>query len=121
CVDAALAEHPGPVVLVPVPSRRSAVRARGHDCLVELTRTAAALLTAAGRPARAARVLRPYGAVADQTGLSAGQRSANLAGAMRCPAHLVRRLVRRTPVAHLVVCDDIITTGSTLREAQRAL
>jgi predicted amidophosphoribosyltransferase len=57
--------------------------------------------------------------VADQAGLDAGQRQANLAGSMTSPARAVRRQAGRR--AHIVVCDDVITTGATAREAQRAL
>ena len=57
----------------------------------------------------------------DQSGLDAAGRAANLAGSMHCPSPGVRRLARRVPGARLVVCDDVLTTGSTAREAQRAL
>jgi predicted amidophosphoribosyltransferase len=40
---------------------------------------------------------------------------------MCCPTSSLRRLVRRSPEAVLVVCDDVLTTGATAREAQRAL
>ncbi|KAA1426990.1 ComF family protein [Nocardioides antri] len=121
---AAAAESSGaaptaPVVLVPVPSRPAAVRARGHDPTLATTRRAARVLRAAGRPAVVGRLLRTRPGVADQAGLDAGQRHANLAGSMASPAGAVRRLAGLR--AHVVVCDDVITTGATAREAQRAL
>ena len=104
-----------PVRLVPVPSRRAAVRSRGHDPLLRITRHAAARLRAQGVPAAVARLLRPARAVRDQAGLDAADRAVNLAGSLRAarPAGACR-----TPV---VVVDDVLTTGSTAREAQRAL
>jgi predicted amidophosphoribosyltransferase len=121
-VAAAVAGLPpgdAPLALVPVPSRPAAVRARGHDPTLAMTRIAAAELRSAGRAAVIARLLRSRPGVADQAGLTAGQRHANLAGSMACPASAVRRL--RLPRAHVVVCDDVLTTGATAREAQRAL
>ena len=106
------------VVLVPVPSRRTVVRARGHDPLLRLTRHAAARLRRHGQPAAVHRLLRPARAVRDQAGLDAGDRAANLAGSLRATA------AARPGHPHrpgLVVVDDVITTGATAREAQRAL
>jgi predicted amidophosphoribosyltransferase len=69
--------------------------------------------------ATVAPLLRSRGGVADQAGLGADERAANLAGSLWCPS---RRLARWAGRAGLVVvCDDVITTGTTLREAQRAL
>lgn len=112
--------HPGTgrLVLVPVPSRSAVVRRRGHDPLLRVTRHAAARLRAGGTEAVVGRVLRSARVTRDQAGLGAADRAANLAGSIVC---------RRTPPAGLpegarvVVVDDVITTGSTLREAQRAL
>jgi predicted amidophosphoribosyltransferase len=117
--DAAGVPADGPVVLVPVPSRPAAVRARGHDPTLAMTTRAARLLRASGRPAAVGRLLRTRPGVADQAGLDAGQRHANLAGSMASPARAVRRLAGLR--AHVLVCDDVITTGATAREAQRAL
>ncbi|WP_188113265.1 ComF family protein [Nocardioides humilatus] len=107
-----------PLVLVPVPSRPAAVRARGHDPTLAMARRAARVL----RPDRdvvVARLLRTRSGVADQAGLDADERHANLAGSMAIRAGVARRLAGRR--ADVVVCDDVITTGATAREAQRAL
>lgn len=121
----------GPVVLVPVPSRPAAVRQRGHDPTSAMTARAARALAgrapagrapAAGAPAvTVARLLRLRPGVMDQAGLDTRGRAANLAGSMRAPGDVVRRLAARVPHAHVIICDDVITTGATLREAQRAL
>ncbi len=110
-----------PVVLTPVPSRPATVRARGHDPTWTITRGAAARLRRAGHDVRAVRLLRLRVRVDDQAGLDAAARAANLAGSMACPSRALRRLATRTPEALVVVCDDVLTTGATAREAQRAL
>ncbi len=106
------------VVLVPVPSSRSATRARGHDPMLRTARRAAAELRARGRPARVARPLVLDRAVRDQAGLGATERSANVSGAHRVRA---RRLPRGAAPALVVVVDDLVTTGASLTEAARAL
>ena len=110
-----------PVVLVPVPSRARTVRARGHDPTHTITSRAGRQLRNGGLDVETRRLLRLRAGVADQAGLDAGQRAANLAGSMHVHAPSVRRLLRRSPELRVVVCDDVLTTGSTAREAQRAL
>lgn len=110
-----------PVLLVPVPSRPVAVRQRGHDPTAAMTRAAAGFLAREDRPAQVARLLRLRTGVADQAGLDRRERAANLAGSMAVPSGAVLRAAARVPRAHVVVCDDVLTTGATLREAQRAL
>ncbi|MFI1285427.1 ComF family protein [Streptomyces sp. NPDC020858] len=105
------------VVLVPVPSARRQVRARGHDPARRIARAAAGRLRRAGVPARVAPVLRLRRAVADQAGLGARQRRENLAGALA----VCRDGARLTAGARLVLVDDLITTGATLAEAARAV
>src|SRR4051794_15924113 len=104
-----------PVWLVPVPSRRAVVRTRGHDPLLRVSRTAARLLRGRAVTASVHRLLLPRGRVRDQSLLGAADRAANLAHSMSC-----RRVAGR-PDALVVVVDDVITTGATAREAQRAL
>jgi predicted amidophosphoribosyltransferase len=120
---AAVAAAPsvGPVVLVPVPSRSATVRARGHDPTFAVTARAAGLLRLMDVDARASRLLRLRPGVVDQAGLGAQARAANLSGSMTCPTPALRRLRASVGAAHVVVCDDVLTTGATAREAQRAL
>lgn len=111
-----------PVLLVPVPSRPAAVRARGRDAGRALTRAATRELRRQEAAVRHAPLLATRPGVADQAGLGVEDRAANLQGAFRVRAGALRRLAAREPlVAGVVVCDDVVTTGATLLEAQRAL
>ena len=77
------AGHLGDVVLlVPVPSSPDAARARDTRATVELARAAAGRLRAAGAPARCWQGVRPVRRRADQTGLGAAGRAANVAASM---------------------------------------
>ena len=101
---------PAGIVLVPVPSARAAARQRGGNHVFRLARRAGRALDLPVSP-----LLRLQWAVRDSAGLGAAQRGTNLAGAMsapRCP-DAVRRWA--------VIVDDIVTTGTTVREAARAL
>jgi predicted amidophosphoribosyltransferase len=108
-------------VLVPVPSRPASVRQRGYDPTLALTVHAALLLRAAGWDVAVRRLLHTRPGVVDQAGLGAEERAANLAGSMCCRTSVLRRFAARHRRASLVVCDDVLTTGATAREAQRAL
>lgn len=117
-VAAVVSAVPGParpVALVPVPSSRAGLRARGRDHVRELTARAVTELRAAGLPAGEARLLRRRGRVRDSAGLSAAQRRANLAGTFA-------RVAGPLPAgALLVLVDDVVTSGATLVEAAAAL
>ncbi len=120
-VSARAAAADGPVVLTPVPSRASSVRARGYDPIHAVTTRAARILAADGLDVVAHRLLRLRPGVVDQAGLGAEERATNLGGSMACSTALIRRLAARRERGSVVVCDDVLTTGSTAREAQRAL
>ena len=57
----------------------------------------------------------------DQAGLDAGGAAANLAGSMARAPPARAALARSREPSRCVVCDDVLTTGATAREAQRAL
>jgi predicted amidophosphoribosyltransferase len=110
------------LVLVPVPSRADVVRSRGHDPMLRTTRHAAALLRRWGRDAVVVGALRSLTVVQDQAGLHAAERARNLAGSMGAvPARVRRQLAATLRGARFVVTDDVLTTGATAREAQRAM
>lgn len=105
----ALAEVLSPCVtsstwVVPVPTSRSAFRARGYRVPELLVRRAHA------DPQRVLSVRAP---TRDQRALGAAARVENVRGSMRA------RSVE--PGAEAVVVDDVVTTGATLDEAVRAL
>ncbi|WP_133885392.1 ComF family protein [Streptomyces sp. BK208] len=107
----------GPVLLVPVPSARGAVRRRGHDPARRIALAAAAELRRTGTSARVLTVLRQRYAVADQSGLDARQRVDNLAGALAVAPGGVGLL----DGGAVVLVDDLMTTGASLSEAARAV
>ena len=105
------------VVLVPVPSRRSAVRSRGHDAIARTARAAARALRRDGRVVQVLPLLRIGRRLTDQAGLTSHDRRANVAGALCVPSTLHPLVLGRS----VVVVDDVVTTGSTLAEAVRAV
>lgn len=101
-----------PLVLVPVPTASTHVRERGFDVTHQLAAAAARRLGTSVRVERALELVRQP---LDQGGLSQAQRWQNLLGTQRT------RAAPRSRAVCVVVVDDVITTGSTMREAVRAL
>jgi predicted amidophosphoribosyltransferase len=105
------------VLVVPAPSAGRAVRARGDDVVLVMTRLAAAVARRAGAEVRVVPALRHGRTVADSAGMTAAGRAANLA-----EAFVVRREARKLVAgATVILADDLITTGVTLAESARAL
>ncbi|MDQ1730381.1 MAG: hypothetical protein QOK10_540 [Pseudonocardiales bacterium] len=101
--------EPRAIVLLPVPSRPGAARARGGDHVLRLARA-----VAKQRGVPVMDCLRLVGSVQDSAGLSTAERRANLSGRMVALPPPSRGLVA-------VIVDDIVTTGATVCEAERAL
>lgn len=101
---------PAPDALVPVPLHRARLRRRGYDQALELARP---LATALGIPLRPGLLVRRRH-TRPQSTLDAATRRENLVDAFEVPG--------TAPLpAHLVLVDDVMTTGATLHAAAEAL
>jgi predicted amidophosphoribosyltransferase len=94
--------HSG-AVLVPIPTSRAAYRRRGYR-VIELVAARAGL--------GVSRLLVATRQSGDQRGLDQERRRRNVAGSLRA---------RDAAGRHVIVLDDVVTTGATLAEAVRAL
>lgn len=98
-------------VLVPVPSSVASVRRRGWDHVAQLSTYVARELGCGSR-----RLLSKCRRTPDQSTLSRRQRQQAQRGSMRAIASGDVK-----PGARVIIVDDIITTGATMREATRVL
>lgn len=99
-----------PLLIVPVPLHRLRLRERGYNQALEL---ALPLARALGIPLRHDALIRTR-PTPPQTGLDAKARRRNLRGAFEVAPTV------EWP-AHVVLLDDVMTTGATLREAAKTL
>lgn len=113
-----LPRPPPQLLVVPVPAVRSRSRRRGYAPLsLLLTVGVRQAVRIRGPCLVAAEPLRLVRRVADQAGLDARSRRANLAGAIAVSPRWARLL----PGREVLVVDDVVTTGATLAEVTRAL
>jgi ComF family protein len=106
----ACADAPRPQALVPVPLHRARLRRRGYDQALELAKP---LARALDLPLQS-RLLQRVRPTVPQSELSAAARRRNLRDAFAVD------VVAALP-AHVVLVDDVMTTGATLHAAARAL
>jgi ComF family protein len=107
-----------PDALIPLPLHRKRLRGRGYDQALELARPMAKQL---GLPLRLD-VLQRERDTSPQSRLNAAARRKNLRGAFTVNIDAIADAARSTPpLAHVVLIDDVMTTGATLHAAADAL
>jgi ComF family protein len=106
---------PLPRLLVPVPLHESRFRERGFNQSAALARYAGRML---GIPF-SDRLVRRVRDTPSQTSLSTEERHRNVRDAFAIDGARARR--RLLEAAHVAILDDVMTTGSTLKELRKSL
>lgn len=101
-------EAHSPAVIVPVPTTQRRERERGYNQAELLART-----LADATACEVHHLLRRNSAASTQTTLQPAARAANVAGAFTAAEHCAGR--------HVILVDDVLTTGATAAECARAL
>lgn len=105
------------LVIVPVPSTAHSTRIRGYNLVAEMARHIRKRLEMNAGDVRVVPALKHGRPVADQSRLTARERAANLHGALA----LIDSHRKSLHSSQVLILDDLVTTGATLREARRAL
>lgn len=114
-----VAPQSGLTWLVPVPATARSRRKRGRDSWLEVCLAVAELL---GPDIRVAQMLAWRTRVHPQKELSRIDRAENVGGKIVCRSQHGEELLRvPDAVPALILVDDVVTTGATLRECARAL
>jgi len=108
-VDRLLPEQGMPDCVIPVPLHDRRLRERGYNQSTEIARVLAKKMDL---PIAQGKVLRQRSTLT-QTGLKADERQRNIKGAFKVVSELNDK--------HVLVVDDVITTGSTVNELAKVL
>ncbi len=98
-----------PQCVIPVPLHSSRVAGRGYNQSVEIARPLANILNIPIDLKICKRIFKTF----PQTGLSASHRKRNIHGAFR--------ITHASPYDHIVIIDDVVTTGATVNEMASVL
>ena len=110
------ADSTGPVLVVPAPSSFTSMSRRGRNHTLPLARAVAEALSACGIEACAVEALRMRGVRSKAVQTSSGAaRSSRLAG------HISVVHARSLAGARVILVDDIITSGATIRQCAQAI
>ena len=109
CQSDKILQREKPDCLLPVPLHGSRLKQRGFNQSIEISRP---LVKGLSIKLEYDAVVRQRSTVA-QTGLSAKQRRKNIKGAFS--------LIKTMPYKHVLIIDDVVTTGSTVNELARLL
>jgi len=105
---------PLPQAILPVPLHSARLRERGFNQALELARPLARTLELPLLIDHCQRIR----ATTAQTSLPANQRRRNLRGAFKVTRPFT---TQQTPIKHIALVDDVMTTGQTLNELARTL
>jgi ComF family protein len=103
---------PGISAIAPVPTTLSRQRQRGYNQAALLAQAVARAFGHACEP-----LLERSASASTQTTLQPAARGANVAGAFQLASHARNRVVD----AHILIVDDVLTTGATTIECTRTL
>ncbi|MFV2004243.1 MAG: phosphoribosyltransferase family protein [Gammaproteobacteria bacterium] len=108
-IDELLPEQGRPECIIPVPLHNGRLRKRGYNQSTEISRVVA---KRTGIPIDYDSVVRQRSTLT-QTGLKAKERQKNIKGAFK--------VASKPEAEHVLIVDDVITTGSTVNELAKVL